>query len=199
MRPFTIALSLAVACAACSKTPEPEGSSAPPKAQTAQPAGTSAAAPQPAGPSGPADVTWEAPTSWQKADNPSPMRKATYKIPKAAGDAEDAEMSVSQAGGSVDANIKRWAGQFEQPPAPEVKKSERRAGDLKITVVEIHGTFLGGGMPGMAAAGPKKGWVMLAAIVETATPTFFKLTGPEKTVMAAKADFEKMVDGMRPR
>ena len=49
------------------------------------------------------------------------------------------------------------------------------------------------------AAGPKDGYALLGAIVETVTPTFFKLTGPEKTVNAAKADFDKFIDSLRPK
>jgi hypothetical protein len=120
------------------------------------------------------------------------MRKATYKIPKVEDDAEDAELSVSQAGGGVDANIKRWSSQFDG--SPEMKVSHRDVGSLSVTVVEGHGTFNGGGMPGGPAAAPKRGWALLAAIVESAEPPyFFKLTGPDKTVKAARADFDAFV------
>jgi hypothetical protein len=57
-------------------------------------------------------------------------------------------------------------------------------------------------MPGTTAPpqqGPKPGYALLGAIVETSPPTFFKLTGPEKTVMAARADFDKLVDGLRAK
>ena len=57
---------------------------------------------------------YEAPAGWQKVDNPNPMRKATFKIPRAEGDPEDGEMSVSLAGGTVDQNVQRWSGQFER-------------------------------------------------------------------------------------
>ena len=90
------------------------------------------------------------------------MRKATYKIKKAAGDPEDAELSVSQAGGSVDQNVQRWIGQFEQKQGEEPKRSERKVGDLKVTTVEVHGTFKSG-MPGMGPAEPKTGWALLGA------------------------------------
>jgi hypothetical protein len=184
----------ALVAAACTKTPEP-----PPAAITAMPgverapASSAHAAAPSAG-----EVGWEAPAGWQKAENPSPMRKATYKIPHAPGDTEDAELSVSQAGGSVDLNVKRWAGQFEVKPE-DVKRTDRSAGGLKITVVELKGTFTGMAMPGAAGAGPKPGFALLGAIVETTTPTFFKLTGPEKTVMAARADFDKLVSSLRAK
>jgi hypothetical protein len=196
----TLLLAAAIGLVACTKTPEPEGSSPPARAteSTAAPTlklpGAGATAPRPA--SGPADLTWDAPASWQKTENPSTMRKATYKIPKAGDDTEDAELSISQAGGSPEANISRWEGQF-QDRAGATKKEERRVGDLKVTIVELKGKFMGGGMPGGPAIAPKPGWMMLGAIVETAQPHFFKLTGPEKTVTAARADFDKMIESLR--
>src|SRR5687767_6167407 len=101
---------------ACDKHPEPTSSAPPPTSRpaataTAQSSAT-AATPQPA--AKPSDVAWDAPASWQKSDNPSAMRKATYKIPKVAGDPEDAELSVSTAGGTVEANVTRWEGQFTE-------------------------------------------------------------------------------------
>jgi hypothetical protein len=126
------------------------------------------------------------------------MRKATYKIKRAEGDPEDAEMSVSQAGGSIDANVERWVKQFEPKAGAEPRRSQRAVGDLKVTVVEVQGTFASG-MPGMGPGQPKTGWALLGAIVETPSgqPWFFKLTGPEKTVTAAKAAFDKLIDSFR--
>jgi len=188
---------LAPLVVACQKTPEPVSDSPhaaadPGKAKEAQ------AAPGQAQPKGPTDVAYDVPEGWQKAENPSPMRKATFKIPKAEGDAEDAELSVSQAGGTVDANVKRWSGQFEGAKEDAVKRQDKKVGDLKVTTVEIHGTFSGSGMPGSAQSGPKPNWALLGAIVETqGTLTFFKLTGSDKTVTAAKPGFDKLVDSMR--
>ncbi len=185
--------------AACSKTPEPEPSAPPPRSTSAATGATGTGAPAPRGPQKPTDVDWDAPAGWEKAANPSPMRKATYKIKHAEGDPEDAELSVSQAGGSIEANVARWTGQFEKAKDDATKRTEKKVGELKVTVVEIHGTFAGSGMPGAPPGPPKERWAMLGAIVETATPTFFKLTGPEKTVMAARADFDKLIDSLRAK
>jgi hypothetical protein len=186
------------ACAvACNKTPEPD--SAPPR-----PAGTVMKMPSdgrivPVRPAaGPAEVTWDAPAAWIKAENPSPMRKATYRVPHAAGDTDDAELSVSQAGGTVELNVNRWAGQLGAKPE-SVKRETRRVGGLEVTVVEMHGTYSGMAMPGAAPAAAKTGWALLGAIVGTATPTFFKMTGPDKTVAAARADFDKLVESFRSK
>ena len=145
------------------------------------------------------DIVWEVPKAWQTVPSASSMRKATYKIPKAAGDADDAELSVTQVGGGLDANIQRWAGQFSDSKIPP-KQTKKTVGPLAITIVEIHGTFAGSGMPGAPAAGPKKSQALLGAIVEsTDPPYFFKMTGPEKTVMGARADLDKLVGSMKAK
>jgi hypothetical protein len=137
------------------------------------------------------DLGWTRPDAWELVDHPSTMRKATFKIPKIEGDAEDAEMSVTQVGGSIEANIKRWEGQFEG--SPEAKTEKKKVGDLEVTVVTIDGTFKSGG-PMMGGGGePKKGWALLAAIVNTEPAHFFKMTGPEKTVHGARGDFDSLV------
>jgi len=51
------------------------------------------------------------------------MRKATYRVP--AKDGEDAEMAVfyfKGEGGSTEANIQRWIGQFPDAKPSEVKR-----------------------------------------------------------------------------
>lgn len=199
MKPCLPLFAAALALAACDKTPEPT----PPASAETKPAQTAAPTPTnlpgastPQG-SGPADIAWDVPTAWERVENPSPMRKATYKIPKAAGDPETGDMSVSQAGGALDANIKRWEQQFTDRPG-DAKKETKKVGDLEVTIVEIKGTYASG-MPGMPAGEPKKNWALLGAIVNTKTPYFFKLTGPEKTVTGARADFDKLVDSFRAK
>lgn len=207
-----LALTALLSLAGCSKSADAERSAAP-SSETAAAPGHTAAAPAhtaaapghtaaerpqaPPTPSGPTDVTYDSPTKWQKVENPSPMRKATYKIPRAPGDPEDGELSVSQAGGGMEQNVKRWVGQFSQ--GADVKRTEKQVGELKVTLLELKGTYNGSGMPGATVATPKEHFTLLGAIVETSPQTFFKLTGPDKTMAAAKADFNKLVDSLHAK
>jgi len=145
-----------------------------------------------------AGLAWTPPAAW-KADAARPMRVGTYKIPAAKGDSEDAECAVfyfgEGQGGSVDANVQRWAAQFEGAKAPATKK-EKVAG-FDLTTLELEGTYTGGGGP-MGPKVSKPGFKLLGAIVEGPSgPIFFKLTGPAKTVEAARADFQKMLKGIK--
>jgi len=145
-------------------------------------------------PAGPAALAWEAPKTWKSMPNPSAMRRATYQIPRAAGDPEDADLSVMEAGGGVDANVERWAGQFEGGK-DTLKKTSKTVSGFKVTIVDVTGTF--GGMGG--GTGGKPSWALLGAIVETTGGSlwFFKMTGPAKTVAAARPDFDKFVSSFK--
>jgi hypothetical protein len=125
--------------------------------------------------------------------NPSSMRLATYRVPRAAGDTADADVSISQAGGAVDANIDRWIGQFEGEAAKNAKRTTRKVAGLDVTIVEIEGTYLGG--MGMGKNdGPTKDWALLGAIVATpGMPHFFKITGPARTVRAARPELDALL------
>jgi hypothetical protein len=147
-------------------------------------------------PAGPNAITWKAPAAFATADK-GPMRLASYKFAKAAGDADDADLSVTQVGGDMNSNIARWKGQFDPPAEADI--AERTVGDLKVTIVNMGGTYKGMAMPGAGAAGPKEGYALLAAIVSWeghGDPYFFKLTGPKATVDAARPAFEELVTSL---
>jgi hypothetical protein len=138
-------------------------------------------------------LAWKVPARWQVVPNTSTMRLATYRIPHAPGDDEDPEMAVSQAGGSLDANIDRWIGQFGPEAKKTAKRTTRKVAGMDVTIVEIEGTFAGG-MGMKNDQGPSEGWALLGAIVETpGMPHFFKMTGPAKSVRAARAELDTLV------
>jgi hypothetical protein len=133
------------------------------------------------------------------------MRIATYDIRAVAGDPEDAECAVyffgTGQGGTVEANLARWAQQFTGPDggAPkEAPKTDRRTvAGLKISTLTASGTYLGaGGMMGQPSA-PKANYRMRAAIVEAPEGlVFFKLTGPVNTVATAEKDFDTLLNSV---
>jgi hypothetical protein len=140
-------------------------------------------------------IRWAVPATWPAAPNPNAMRLATYRVQAAAGD--PAELSVARAGGTVEANIQRWLGQFDDA-GPDTRTQKPVRG-LNVTIVEVTGTYLGAGAMMGGAPTPHPHWTLLAAIVENAgSPYFFKLTGPQATVRAAHAAFERLVDSITP-
>ncbi|MBX3226565.1 MAG: hypothetical protein KIT84_32100 [Labilithrix sp.] len=141
-------------------------------------------------------LAWTVPPRWQQMPNTSSMRIATYRVPRAEGDAADADVSVTQAGGSLDANIDRWIGQFGPEAKAKAKRSTKTVAGLKVTVVEAEGTY-GGGMGGDK---PQENAALLGAIVETPDqPHFFKITGPKKTVQSARAELDSLLDSVKQK
>jgi hypothetical protein len=151
-------------------------------------------------------IQWAAPSNW-KTQAARPMRAATYLVPAAPGDLDDAECGVYYfgpgQGGSTQANLDRWIGQFQQaggkPSQQAAKVNSQTIHGLKVTTVDVSGAYTGMGGP-MAGPGPAKaGYRLLGAIAEGPEGSvFFKFTGPAKTVAANQAAFQKMIQSFQP-
>lgn len=147
-------------------------------------------------------LKWTDPQGWTRQEQSSPMRVATYRVPHAASDKDDAEMAVFHfgggQGGDVEANLKRWENQFSDKKG-DAKRTDRSANGLKAHVLEIEsGTYTAMAMMPGQNASPKSDYGMLAAVVETPLgPYFFKLTGPSKTVKAQKDAYMTMLDSVK--
>jgi hypothetical protein len=186
----------------CKKTPEPTGSNAASplvpaaKPQTPEPAPASSVLP-------PVEITWVDPPGLKRVAPKSPMRKASYEVPKVSGDSEDGELAVFYfgpgQGGTIDANVDRWVKQFSGIDPGDVKRADRVANGLREHTVEVqHGTFDAGQMAMGAASAPKKDYALEGAIVEAPSGAyFFKMTGPAKTVAAARPAFLQLLDSVR--
>jgi hypothetical protein len=151
-------------------------------------------------------LSYSTPAAWRSRPPASSMRVAEFVIPKAAGDPEDAELIVyyfgAAAGGSADANIDRWIGQMQQPDGSESKakaqRSERTVNGLKVTTVDVSGTFTAEMRPGATEHYNKPGFRLCAAVVETPRGAYYiKMTGPAKTVAAAQADYAKFLASLK--
>jgi hypothetical protein len=155
-------------------------------------------------------VSIEAPAAWKRVQPKSGMVETEFAIAsegKAAdgGPLPPGRMTVMGAGGSVEANIERWYGQFSQPDGGSTKdksstKTLKVAG-RDVTLVDIAGTYKDS--PGGPFAGGKAidrpEYRMLAAIVEGPDGSYFlKFYGPAATVEKHADGFRKMIEGMVP-
>ena len=152
----------------------------------------------------------EAPATWKRVQPKSGMVETEFAIPsegKAAdgGPLPPGRMTVMGAGGSVEANIERWCGQFSQPDGSSTKdksstKTLKVAG-RDVTLVDIVGTYKdspGGPFAGGQAI-DRPEYRMLAAIVEGPDGNYFlKFYGPAATVEKHADGFRKMIEGMVP-
>ncbi len=152
-------------------------------------------------------LLFSAPDGWIAETPASSMRKAQYRLPRVGGDPEDGELVVFHfpgQGGSAEANIKRWVGQFSPdetaggPPAAEI--TSQTANGVSLILVDVSGSYRPSSGPMMRPGDPRKGYRMLAAIAQTPSgPWFFKLTGPRKTIDKWHQDFLAFLGTIRPR
>src|ERR1051326_4653577 len=131
------------------------------------------------------------PAGWIEEERTSSMRVAQYRLPKAATDTEDASLVLyyfgQGQGGSTAANIERWTAQMKQADGSasnQVAKEEKlEVNGLKVTTVDVAGTYVAETAPGSGTFRSKPGYRLRGAVVETPNGSYFvKLVGPEKTV-----------------
>src|ERR1700720_1106635 len=147
-----------------------------------------------------AGLKWMPPAGWKSSGTTS-MRAATYPVAPVQGDQEGAECAVYffglGQGGSVQANIDRWEGQFKTPggkPAP-AKITTITIHGLPVTTIDVSGEY--SGMAGPAATQPASvmGYRLLGAIIEgPGGNMFINFTGSAKTVAANQSKFQQLLD-----
>lgn len=137
-------------------------------------------------------LAFSLPEGWTEVPPASPMRMAQATIPGPGGPADLVLFHFGVGGGGgVDANIDRWIGQMEVEGEPE--RGSFDANGLRVTWVDVGGTLLPSGM-GMGPTEPQPGSRLLGAVVEgPGGPWFFKATGPDETLAAAREDFLGML------
>ena len=131
------------------------------------------------------------------------MRAAQFALEGAGGPAELVVYYFGSGGaGGAQANLQRWYGQFEQPDqraSADVAKTENFVvAEMKITLIDLEGTYVAAVRPGAAERNNQPNYRMLAAIVESPTgPYYFKMVGPSKTVAEHRDGFVAALKGIR--
>ena len=146
------------------------------------------------------------PEGWVRKEPRVGIIEHEFAVPAAQGDQQDGRVTVTAAGGTVEANIQRWYGQFTQPDgsktSDKAKTEEQEIAGHKVHLVDISGTFFEprGGPFAQVPPTERPGYRMLSAIVETpAGLCFVKFYGPQKTVAAGVAAFRAMIEGLKAR
>lgn len=149
-------------------------------------------------------VQWQIPDSWKKVETSSRLKipKVEFRIPGSNGTARMKAFYFGPGqGGSVDANLNRWKGQFEAGKGRkklEPERSSKTVNGIEVHTLDVTGTF-SPSMPRGKQRGATPGTRMLAAIAKVeGKKVFFKLVGPKQTVRAAKSDFDAFVSSLKP-
>jgi len=147
-------------------------------------------------------VIFSVPSHWPPVTPDSRMRLFQFEVPPPDPVLGTADLSVFYfgpgMGGSVEDNLERWKSEFtvKDPGFPPFA-DERLVNGMKVTTIQIEGTFQSG-MPGGERT-PKSGWGVAGAIVEGPEGlVFFKMSGPVHTVRSARILFDLMTGSMKP-
>ena len=151
------------------------------------------------------DLVFDLPSSWVSESPSSSMRLAQYRLPRAEGDAEDGQLVIfyfGGQGGATQANVDRWIGQFTAADgsslSEEARISEQQSNGLKLTQVDVSGTYHESRGPMMGQTTPRPDYRMLAVVVEgPGGPWFLKLTGPRATVEHSEEEFSTFLKTLR--
>lgn len=143
-----------------------------------------------------------APATWTMVPPASDKRLAQFKI-TTPGEGMTAEAIVyyfgKGGGGTAEANIERWQGQFtgsaNRPVTPVVNRFQSNG--MAVTTAELHGAYARG--IGIGPVGvPKPDQILLAAVVETPEGNLIiQLHGKEASVSAQKEAFLAFVRSIR--
>ena len=163
--------------------------------------GAAAAAPAPTGPASAGGLTWDAPAPLVRRAPKSSMRVAEYGLDSA----PEAELTVfyfgADQGGTVEANMARWIGQFSQADGSETKakRSEKKYNGIEVSLVEAKGVYSGGmTMPGAPTPGKQTDAMLLGAIAKGPEGSvFFKFVGPRDKLEGARAGFEGLLKSLK--
>ena len=147
--------------------------------------------------------TMDVPDGWRKREPRSRIIEHEFSIKAVKGDDTDGRVTMMGAGGSVEANIDRWIGQFSQPDGGATKEraktSERKIAGQTVHLVDIAGTFQDKPKGPFGPSVERLNYRMLGAVIvtEMGGSYFVKLYGPAQTVAANETAFTKLVDSLR--
>ncbi|TWT88760.1 hypothetical protein Mal64_22480 [Pseudobythopirellula maris] len=141
------------------------------------------------------------PESWQAVKPRSRIVQREYSVThdKAEDDTPAARMTITSAGGGVEANLARWVGQFQNVSDGAQRREKIEVAGMPVSLLDIEGTYLEGMRP-FGPKTPRPEYRMLAAVVETGAKGdyFFKLVGPAAVVAQHAEAFREMVEGITP-
>ncbi|WP_286178239.1 hypothetical protein [Stieleria mannarensis] len=135
------------------------------------------------------------PAEFKRAERASRIIEHEFKV----GEGETtARLTMMAAGGSVDANIKRWKGQFSGGDDAAQKTEQMDIGKWSVHIVDVSGAYaerMGGGPFAGGKVVQRENYAMTGAImVEPEGRQYFvKMIGPAEIVKGNREKFVAMV------
>lgn len=143
-------------------------------------------------------LTLQAPEAWVRKEPKAKIVEHEFAITAAAGDETPGRVIMMSAGGSVQANMDRWVGQFTQAAGAAADTRQKEVAGTQIHTIDLSGTYKDRPQGPMGPVVEKPDYRMLGAIIVTpgSGSYFVKLYGPANTVAAQETAFHAMLDGL---
>jgi hypothetical protein len=146
------------------------------------------------------------PSTWKEETPSNEMRLAQFKLPKAEGDSEDAQLIIyyfKAGSGTAEQNLARQLAKFKPPEGKEkveAKMDKIKVGKLEAPYQDITGTFLSKFPPNApnAKVTEKENYRQLYVPLITDNGDYYPtLVGPAKTVEKHKKDFDDFLKNFK--
>jgi hypothetical protein len=150
-----------------------------------------------------AGLRFALPRIWTRVPTMAETRAAQYRLPPAPGDVAETDFAVffhgEGQGGSATENLERWYSRFAprdgRPSRDVAIVTTRTTGDLRVTAIDLSGTWVGSATQPTAAG--ISGYRLLGAVVEgKGGPWILEILGPAATVDRAKPDFDLLLSSL---
>lgn len=135
------------------------------------------------------------PAAFKRTEPASRIIQHEFKVGE--GDAT-ARLTMMPAGGGVEANIKRWKGQFAGGDEAAQKSEKIKVGEWEVHLVDVSGSYaerMGGGPFFGGKTVQRENYAMAGAIIVApdARLFFVKMIGPAEVVKANRETFVTMI------
>lgn len=148
-------------------------------------------------------LDFQAPKSWEKKQPKFNIVESEFAPKSSKENVDPARLTIMASGGSIEANVERWIGQFSQEDASDTeehtKQTEKKINGMKVQIVDIQGTYADSAGPFAGNAVQRKGYRMLGAIIETKVVGnyYFKMYGPKETIDEHEKRFMDMIETIK--
>ncbi|CAN5570730.1 hypothetical protein BH11PLA2_BH11PLA2_36270 [soil metagenome] len=145
------------------------------------------------------------PGDWKKEEPSNAMRVYQFKLAKAEGDKEDAELALfffKGGSGTVDANLKRQVAKFNpadgKDKVEETVDKKAKIGGVDATYQDVAGTFIKKPFPMAEKGTPMPNYRQLYVVFETKDGQYYMtLLGPAKTIEKHKKAFDEWLKNFK--
>lgn len=145
------------------------------------------------------ELNFIAPGTWKKIQPKFDFFHAEFQIPKVEGDQQDGRITFSQVGGSIDANLDRWIGQFTTDSDDAIKKESKTVEGKTVQLLMLKGTFTDGGGRPFGPKTQRENYQLIGAAIEMESGgnVYIKAYGPGKTMDANRKQIQKLIADMK--